>query len=238
MSDSLRPHGLQHARLPYPSLSPGVCSNSPSLSLWCYQPSCPLSSPSSPALNLSQHQGLFQWVGSLPQVAKVLGAYPAAAAAAKSLQSCPTLCDPIDGSPPGSPVPGILQARIQEWVAISFSNAWKWKVKSENEVAQLCSTLCDPMDCSLSGSSVHGIFQARVLEWGAIAFSLNMFKSLTHHQGPIKPSVKDSAPPWREEKQDSQMNTQEIVNSTNIGSLHGSYRINMINKQITSFVRR
>ena len=53
----------------------------------------------------------------------------AAAAAAKSLQSCPTLCDPIDGSPPGFPVPGILQARTLEWVAISFSNAWKWKVK-------------------------------------------------------------------------------------------------------------
>ena len=52
-----------------------------------------------------------------------------AAAAAKSLQSCPTLCDPIDGSLPGSPVPGILQARTLEWVAISFSNAWKWKVK-------------------------------------------------------------------------------------------------------------
>ena len=52
-----------------------------------------------------------------------------AAAAAKSLQSCPTLCDPIDGSPPGSPVPGILQARTLEWVAISFSNAGKWKVK-------------------------------------------------------------------------------------------------------------
>ena len=52
-----------------------------------------------------------------------------AAAAAKSLQSCPTLCDPIDGSPPGSPVPGILQARTLEWVAISFSNAWKQKVK-------------------------------------------------------------------------------------------------------------
>jgi len=52
-----------------------------------------------------------------------------AAAAATSLQSCPTLCDPIEGSPPGSPVPGILQARILEWVAISFSNAWKWKMK-------------------------------------------------------------------------------------------------------------
>ena len=55
--------------------------------------------------------------------------FSAAAAAAKSLQSCPTLCDPIDGSPPGSPVPGILQARTLEWVAISLSNAWKWKVK-------------------------------------------------------------------------------------------------------------
>ena len=52
-----------------------------------------------------------------------------AAAAAKSLQSCPTLCDPIEGSPPGFPVPGILQARTLEWVAISFSNAWKRKVK-------------------------------------------------------------------------------------------------------------
>ena len=50
-------------------------------------------------------------------------------AAAKSHQSCPTLCDPIDGGPPGSPVPGILQARTLEWVAISFSNAWTWKVK-------------------------------------------------------------------------------------------------------------
>ena len=49
--------------------------------------------------------------------------------AAKSLQLCPTLCGPIDGSPPGSPIPGILQARTLEWVAISFSNAWKWKVK-------------------------------------------------------------------------------------------------------------
>ena len=53
----------------------------------------------------------------------LLGTYPAAAAAAKSLQSCPTLCHPIDGSPPGSAVPGILQARTLEWVAISFSNA-------------------------------------------------------------------------------------------------------------------
>ena len=55
--------------------------------------------------------------------------FDAAAAAAQSLQSCPTLCNPIDSSPPGSLIPGILQARTLEWVAISFSNAWKWKVK-------------------------------------------------------------------------------------------------------------
>ena len=59
----------------------------------------------------------------------ILGQGTAAAAVAKSLQSCPTLCNPIDGSPPGSSVPGILQARTLGWVAISFSNAWKWKVK-------------------------------------------------------------------------------------------------------------
>ena len=66
----------------------------------------------------------------------------AAAAAAKLLQSCLTLCDPISGSPPGAPVPGILQARTLEWLAISFSNAWKWKLK---EVAQLYPTLSFPM---------------------------------------------------------------------------------------------
>ena len=66
-------------------------------------------------------------LSSLPQMPRpLLCVVPAAA---KSLQSCPTLCDPIDGSPPGSSVSGILQARILEWVAISFSNAWKWKVK-------------------------------------------------------------------------------------------------------------
>ena len=71
---------------------------------------------------------------------------PAAAAAAKSLQSCPTVCDPIDGSPPGSPVPGILQARTLEWVSISFSNAWKWKnkVKSLSHVRLLATSWTQP----------------------------------------------------------------------------------------------
>ena len=90
------------------------------------------------------------------------------AAAAKSLQLCPTLCDPTDSSPPGSPVPGILQARTR--VGCHFLLQCR-KVKSESEVAQSSLTRSDLMDCSLPGSSVHGIFQARVLEWGAIAFS-------------------------------------------------------------------
>ena len=63
-------------------------------------------------------------------------------AAAKSLQSCPTLCDPIDGSPPGSPVPGILQARRLEWVAISFSNTWKWKWSRVRLLAIPWTTAC------------------------------------------------------------------------------------------------
>ena len=78
------------------------------------------------------------------------------------------LCDPIDGSPPGSPVPGILQARTG--VGCHFLLQCM-KVKSESEVAQSCLTLSDPMDYSPPASSIRGIFQARVLEWGAIAFS-------------------------------------------------------------------
>ena len=139
MSNSLQPHGLQHAGLPVP------------------------------------HQ--------LPA---------AAAAAAKSLQSCPTLCDPIDGSPPGSPVPGILQARTLEWVAIAFSNAWKWKVKSE--VTQSCRTLRDPMDRSLPGSSIHGIFQARVLEWGAIACSNQLLEFTQTHVHWVGDAIQPSHP--------------------------------------------
>ena len=93
---------------------------------------------------------------------------PAAAAAAKSLQSCPTLCDPVDSSPPGSPIPGMLQA----WTGVGWHFLLQCKkVKSESEVAQSCPTLHDPMDCSLQGSSTHEIFQARVVEWGAVAFS-------------------------------------------------------------------
>ena len=118
MSDSLRSHRLQYIRIPCPSLSPGICSNSCPLSQW-YHPtifssivpfsSCPQSFP--------YRLCLYKDYSDAP------------ATAAKWLQLCLTLRDPIDGSPPGSPIPGILQARTLEWVAISFSNAWKWKVK-------------------------------------------------------------------------------------------------------------
>ena len=87
------------------------------------------------------------------------------AAAAKSLQSCPTLCDPIDGSLPDSP--SLDSPGKNTGVGCHFLLQCL-KVKSESEVTQSCPTLSDPMDCSLPGSSIHGIFQARVLEWGAI----------------------------------------------------------------------
>ena len=98
-----------------------------------------------------------------------------AAAAAKSHQSCPTLCDPIDGTQQAPPSLGF--SRQEYWSGLPFPLQCR-KVKSESEVAQSCLTLSDPMDCSLPGSSAHGIFQARVLEWGAIAFSA-CFSSLS-----------------------------------------------------------
>ena len=75
-----------------------------------------------------------------------------AAAAAKPLPSCLTLCDPIDGSPPGFPIPGILQERTLEWIAISFPNAWKWKVKGKS-LSHV--RLCDPVNRSMPGLPVH-----------------------------------------------------------------------------------
>ena len=90
-----------------------------------------------------------------------------AATAAKSLQSCPTLCDPIDGSPLGSPVPGILQARTLEWVAISFSNAWKWKVKVKS-LSHVRPSVT-PWTAAYQAPPFIGFSRQRVLEWGAIA---------------------------------------------------------------------
>ena len=99
-----------------------------------------------------------------------------AAAGTKSLQSCSTLCDPTDRSPPGSPIPGKNTGVGCHFLLQSM------KVKSESEVAQLCLTLSDPMDCSLPGSSVHGTLQTRVLEWGAIAYSELLTSSIYDHQ--------------------------------------------------------
>ena len=89
---------------------------------------------------------------------------------AKPLQSCPTLCNPIDGSPPGSPVPGILQARTLEWAAISFSNAWKWKVKVKS--LSRVGLIATPWSAAYQAPPSMGFFQARVLEGLAIAFSI------------------------------------------------------------------
>ena len=89
-----------------------------------------------------------------------------AAAAAKWLQSCPTLCDPIDGSPPGSPIPGILQARTLEWLAISFSNAWNWKVKVRS--LSRVRFFVTPWTAAYQTRLSKGFFQARVLKWVAI----------------------------------------------------------------------
>ena len=94
-----------------------------------------------------------------------------AAAAAKSLQSCPTLCDPIDGSPPGTRLPCSWDSPGKNTGVGCHVLLQCMKVKSESEVSQSCPTFSDPLDCSLPGSSIHEIFQARVLEWGAIAFS-------------------------------------------------------------------
>ena len=108
-----------------------------------------------------------------------------AAAAAKSLQSCPTLCNPIDGRSPGSAVPGILQARTMEWVAISFSNAWKWKVKVKS--LSRVRLLATPWTAAYEAPPSMGFSQARVLEWGAIAFS-NM-RTRWRKRGTTKSSV-------------------------------------------------
>ena len=113
-------------------------------------------------------QGLKQESGSLPFRVYI-------PIAAKSLQSCPTLCNPMDCSLPGFSVHGILQARTLEWVAISLLQCMK--VESESEVTQSCLTLSDPMDCSPPGSSIQGTFWAIVLEWGAIAFSHSPIRS-------------------------------------------------------------
>ena len=116
-------------------------------------------------LNVSFTFGLFQ--NSIINNFYVI--HTIAAAAAKSLQSCPTLCDPNRRQPTRLPRP--LDSPGKNTRVGCHFLLQCMKVKSGSEVAQSCPTLGNPMDCSLPGSSVQGIFQARVLEWGAIAFS-------------------------------------------------------------------
>ena len=127
----------------------------------------------------------------------------AAAAAAKSLQSCPTLCDPIDGSPSGSLFPGILQARTLEWVAISSSNAWKWKVKVKSlSHVQLFAT---PATAAYQGPPPMGF--SRQEYWSGLPlpsqdaweyFTLNTELEADRHGNIIHPCL-----PWSTNKQGS-----------------------------------
>ena len=101
----------------------------------------------------------------------------AGTAAAKSLQSCLTLCDPIDGSPPGSPVPGILQARTLEWVAISFSNAWKWKAKGK--LLSRVRLLATPWTAALQTSPSMGF--SRQKYWSRVPLPSPIFLTMRYY---------------------------------------------------------
>ena len=101
------------------------------------------------------------------------------AAAAKLLQSCPTLCDPIDGSPPGSSIPGILQARTLEWVAISFSNAWKWKVKMK--LLSHVQLLATPWTAAYQAPPSMGF--SRQEYWSGVPFAFSL------HSGTLSKSL-------------------------------------------------
>ena len=112
----------------------------------------------------------------------------AAAAAAKLRQSCPILCDPIDGSPLGSSVPGVLQARTLEWITISFSNAWQWKVKVKSLSRVLL--FATPRTAAYQAPPPMGF---SMQEWGAIAFSRG--SSLPRDQTCIYPALAEGSLP-------------------------------------------
>ena len=135
----------------------------PDAKVWWRLTSLKISHAGTATLSAPSPTAGHRWPKPLPEApghSRVSVCTAAATAAAKSLQSCPTLCDPIDGSPQGS----------RPWDSPGKNNGVGchflfqcMKVKSESEVAQSCLTLSDPMDCSLPGYSIHGIFQARVL---------------------------------------------------------------------------
>ena len=118
--------------------------------------------------------------------------FSAAAAAAKSLQSCPTLCDPIDYSPPGSPVPGILQARTLEWVAISVSNAWKWKVKVKS--LSRVRLLATPWTVAHQPPPSMGV--SRQEYWSGVPFWNKLTRGCwSEHKPQVVPSFRVRCPP-------------------------------------------
>ena len=96
------------------------------------------------------------------------------AAAAKLLQSCPTLCNPIDSSPPGSPVPGILQARTLKWVAVSFSNAWKWKVRASGINSLPCYYQCQMLPDYIVHSIMAPEISSVVVKVGSCFLALSL----------------------------------------------------------------
>ena len=109
------------------------------------------------------------------------GAMEVIPTAAKSLHSCPTLCDPIDGSPPGSPIPGILQERTLEWVAISFSNAWKWKVKA-NSLSHVW-LLATPWNAAYQAPPFMGF--SRQEYWSEVPLPSSTSLLLSHYSNPL-----------------------------------------------------
>ena len=158
VSDFVQPYGLQPARLLCPWDSPGKKTKVG------YHALLPVTGIKSMPLMYLALTGRFFTTSATWEAHSI-----PAAAAAKSPQSCPTLCDPIDGSPPDSPIPGILQARTLEWVVISSSNAWKWKVKVKSP--SRVQLLVTPWTAAYQAPPSLGFFQASVLEWVAIAFS-------------------------------------------------------------------
>ena len=118
---------------------------------------------------------------------------PYAATAAESLQSCPTLCDPIDGSPPGSPVPGILQAGTLQWVATSFSNAWKWKVKVKSKSLSRVRLLATPWTAAYQAPPSMGFSRQEC--WSGVSLLIAWF--FFHSSTRAGKKVREHSGPWR-----------------------------------------
>ena len=168
MSDSLWPHGLNS---PWNSSGQNTGVGSLSLLQWIF----PTQELNQGLLHCRQILYHLSYQGSHH-------IYTAAATAAKSRQSCLTLCDPINGSPPGSPIPGILQARTLEWVAISFSNAWKWKVKVK--LLSRVQLLATPWTAAYRAPPSMGF--SRQEYWSGVALPVYIYTTIQKNRLPTK----------------------------------------------------